>query len=73
MPNRQVRRSGPFVIEAKAMFPVAGSADGRSSFALFEEAAVCWVAAGGELPIDCPAVVGGAQVDLKQHHRRRTR
>lgn len=37
MPRRQVRRSGRFVDEARAMFPVGGSADGRPSFALFTD------------------------------------
>ena len=37
MPKRQVRRSEQFVAEAKAMFPVGGSAQGQPSFALFED------------------------------------
>ncbi|MDQ6616033.1 MAG: hypothetical protein M3083_15165 [Actinomycetota bacterium] len=37
MPTRQIRRSGRFVAEAKAMFPAGGSAGGRPSFALFED------------------------------------
>jgi hypothetical protein len=37
VPKRQVRRSAVFVAEAKAMFPVGGSAEGRPSFAAFED------------------------------------
>jgi hypothetical protein len=37
VPRRQVRRSVLFVDEAKTMFPVGGSADGRPSFARFED------------------------------------
>ena len=37
MPKRQVRRSARFEAEAKAMFPIGGSAEGRASYALFDD------------------------------------
>jgi len=37
MPKRQVQRSVRFEAEAKAMFPVGGNAEGRPSYALFDD------------------------------------
>lgn len=37
MPRRQVRRSSAFLEQARQLFPLAGSAEGRPSFKVFEQ------------------------------------